>query len=477
MVQEIASTSPLHSSRGAHERAKPGFTAGFCIFISKNRWAGINHSFLCFIGMKILIASTTSPGHLNPLLGIARILVKSGHEVLVQTGKAMKPIVDAAGLPFIPLLPEADIGAPEYLAKYPERQEKTPGMEMFGFDMEHFFLANLPAETAGLKKALRNFPADIIMADSFFLGTLPLLLGAREKRPAIVHVGITVLNHGSGKNIPPMPGISTEELQAQHEKRERLLLNPIEAATEKTLTELGCGSLPCSVLESMSTLPDLYLHAGIESFQYAASSSTSSPVHYIGRLPLPPGPYSLPDWWHDLDEAKRLVLVTQGTVANRDFGQLIGPALQGLAEEKDLIVLVTTGGQPAESIPVDIPANARVTAFLPYEYVLPKVDLLITNGGYGTVNMALAHGIPIVSAGLTEDKEEVSANVQWSGAGIDLRTNQANPEMVRSAARQILDSSVYRNRASELAEEFAQHDTEGELLDLLEACVEPAIEA
>ncbi|HTF63681.1 MAG TPA: nucleotide disphospho-sugar-binding domain-containing protein, partial [Edaphobacter sp.] len=129
------------------------------------------------------------------------------------------------------------------------------------------------------------------------------------------------------------------------------------------------------------------------------------------------------------------------------------------------------------SIPVDIPANARVTAFLPYEYVLPKVDLLITNGGYGTVNMALAHGIPIVSAGLTEDKEEVSANVQWSGAGIDLRTNQANPEIVRSAARQILDSSAYRNRASELAEEFAQHDTQGELLDLLEACVEPATEA
>jgi len=79
--------------------------------------------------------------------------------------------------------------------------------------------------------------------------------------------------------------------------------------------------------------------------------------------------------------------------------------------------MVTTGGQPTESIPVGIPDNARVTAFLPYEQVLPKVDLLITNGGYGTVNMALAHGIPIVSAGLTEDKEEVSAIVQWSGAG------------------------------------------------------------
>jgi UDP:flavonoid glycosyltransferase YjiC (YdhE family) len=118
-----------------------------------------------------------------------------------------------------------------------------------------------------------------------------------------------------------------------------------------------------------------------------------------------------------------------------------------------------------------------VAAFLPYEYVLPKVDLLITNGGYGTVNMALAQGVPIVSAGLTEDKEEVSAHVQWSGAGIDLRTNQANPEMVRSAARQILDSSAYRDRARELAEEFARHDTEAELLQMLETCVKVTIEA
>jgi MGT family glycosyltransferase len=427
--------------------------------------------------MKILIASATAPGHLNPLLGIARILIKRGHEVLVQTGTAMKPTVEAAGLSFIPLLPEADMGAPEYLAKYPERQEQTPGMEMIRFDMEHFFLPNIPPQAAGLVKALRDFPADMILAESLFMGTLPLLLGPREKRPAIVHLGVSMLNIASGKNMPPIPGISTEELRAQQEKRERLLLKPVQATAQRTLAGLDCRLLPCPLLESMSTLPDLYLHPGVEGFQYASPSFASSPIHYIGRLPLPPAPHSFPDWWHDLDETKRLVLVTQGTVANRDLGQLIGPALEGLAEEKDLIVMVTTGGPPAESIPVAIPANARVTGFLPYDHVFPMVDLLITNGGYGTVNMALAHGVPIVSAGLTEDKEEVSANVQWSGAGIDLRTNQASPELVRRAAREILDSLEYRDRARQLAKEFAEHNTEAELLDLLEACVEPAIEA
>jgi UDP:flavonoid glycosyltransferase YjiC (YdhE family) len=38
---------------------------------------------------------------------------------------------------------------------------------------------------------------------------------------------------------------------------------------------------------------------------------------------------------------------------------------------------------------------------------MPRIDLLITNGRYGTVNMAVEHGIPIVSSGLTEDKEDV----------------------------------------------------------------------
>ena len=33
----------------------------------------------------------------------------------------------------------------------------------------------------------------------------------------------------------------------------------------------------------------------------------------------------LPDWWQDLDRTKRLVLVTQGTIANRDLGQVIAP--------------------------------------------------------------------------------------------------------------------------------------------------------
>jgi MGT family glycosyltransferase len=466
-----SSRSFKHQARFEY-RKKPGSAPGF-FFLNQHKAEnqGIENVLQCSVGMKILIASIPVPGHLNPVLGVAGILVKHGHEVVVLTGSQLKPVVEAAGMPFRPLS-EANMGPSEYFAKYPERHEKSPGMEMFGFDMEHYFLANLPGQARGLEEALRSFPADIVLAESFFFGTLALLLGPREKRPSIVHLGVSVLSHGSGKTVPPAAGMTEEEREISHQQWENLLRKPLQKAFDKVLTELGCHPLPCPVLESMLTLPDLYLHPGIESFQYVADSLRTSAIRYIGRIPLPPGQYALPEWWRELDKTKRLVLVTQGTIANRNFGQLVGPALQGLRNEKDLFILVTTGEQPAESIPVEIPANARVTSFLPYEQILSDVDLLITNGGYGTVNMALAHGVPIVSAGLTEDKEEVSANVQWSGAGIDLRTNEPGPEAIRSAAREILDSAMYRDRARELAQEFAQHDTEAELLSLLEACTE-----
>jgi UDP:flavonoid glycosyltransferase YjiC (YdhE family) len=224
----------------------------------------------------------------------------------------------------------------------------------------------------------------------------------------------------------------------------------------------------------MTALPDLYLHSGIESFEYP---DPNSKVQYIGALPTPAGQPTLPEWWQQLDRNKRLVLATQGTVANRDFGQVIAPALVALGGREDVIIIVTTGGQPVESIPVAIPSNARIASFLPYAQIMPEIDLLITNGGYGTVNMAISHGIPIISAGLTEDKEEVSAHVQWSGAGIDLRTNQASPEAIRHAVDEIFTQPGYRERAQQLSLEFASHDVEAELLSLIEECVPKTVDA
>jgi MGT family glycosyltransferase len=424
--------------------------------------------------MKILIASIPAAGHLNPLLSIASLLVESGHEVAVQVSEDLRPAVEAAGHRFLSEIPNAQTSGSYYFEMYPERMRKSPGMEMTGYDLVHFFARNIAAQFASLKMALYDFPADLILADSIYWGTLPMLVGPPDKRPAIAHLGVSVVNIGSGKNIPMRPDETPEQREAELQLRERLILQPAQQAVNAVLAGLGYPALPCPILEAMTELPDLYLHPGIESFEYPDSNSK---VRYIGALPTPAGQPTLPEWWQHLDRTKSLVLVTQGTVANRDFGQVIAPALVALGSREDVTIIVTTGGQPVESIPVAIPSNARIVSFLPYAQIMPEIDLLITNGGYGTVNMAISHGIPIISAGLTEDKEEVSAHVQWSGAGIDLRTNHATPEVIMHAVDEIFTQPGYSACAQQLSLEFATHDVEAELLLLIEECVPETVGA
>jgi MGT family glycosyltransferase len=418
--------------------------------------------------MKILIASTPAPGHLNPLLATATLLVESGHEVAVQVNEDLRPAVETAGHRFLLEIPNAQTSVDYYFETHPERTQKSPGMEMTGYDLVHFFARNIAAQFSSLKMALYDFPADLILADSTYWGTLPMLVGARDRRPAIAHLGISVVNIGSGKHIPMRPGETPEQREAELQRREHFILQPVQQAVNAALASLGYPALPCPALEAMTELPDLYLHPGIESFEYPDSNSK---VQYIGTFPMRAGQRKLPEWWQQIDRTKRLVLVTQGTIANRDLGQVIAPALVALGGREDVTIIVTTGGEPAESIPVAIPANAHIASFLPYAQIMPEIDLLITNGGYGTVNMAISHGIPVISAGLTEDKEEVSAHVQWSGAGIDLRTNQATPEAIRRAVDEIFTQPGYRERAEQLSLEFASHNVKAELVGLIEACV------
>ena len=93
--------------------------------------------------------------------------------------------------------------------------------------------------------------------------------------------------------------------------------------------------------------------------------------------------------------------------------------------------------------------------------------MFVTNGGYGSVNQAMSFGVPLVTAGLTEDKADVNARVAWSGVGIDLATNEPTPQALREAVRTVLDRPAHRRQASMMADEFSAIDTRAEILRII----------
>ena len=102
---------------------------------------------------------------------------------------------------------------------------------------------------------------------------------------------------------------------------------------------------------------------------------------------------------------------------------------------------------------------------------MPLVSVVITNGGYGGVQMALRHGVPLIVAGGSEEKPEIAARVAWCGAGIDLRTGRPSVRKLRRAVRRVRDEPAFRTRARALGDEMATYDATSTAADLIERLV------
>ena len=191
-------------------------------------------------------------------------------------------------------------------------------------------------------------------------------------------------------------------------------------------------------------------------------------LHFIGPLlPEPSIDYIPPAWWNELKENKLVVHVTQGTIANNP-DDLIIPTLQALVNE-DLLVVATTGGKPIETIKLtQIPANARIETFIPHYHLLPHVDVMITNGGYGGVQMALAHGIPLIAAGKSEDKPEICALIEYSGVGINLKTKTPTPTQIIKAFKQLMLNRNYQKKAQFIQSKMQSLDAPTIAVNLLQ---------
>jgi MGT family glycosyltransferase len=432
--------------------------------------------------MKILLASTPATGHLNPLLAIGSFLIAEGHEVALLSGSALRSPIERIGARFYAFPAGADFDLRDFATVAPELKTIPPGPEWFRVAMERVFVDAIPAQHKGMQQALQEFPADIIIGDDMLFGVLPMLLGPRSKRPPIALCGTSFLHWRRDDGAPHFFGLPPATTQAERDEyaaiyreHDRLIYQPVSERLNRLLQTLGVGPLSMTLFDSVVDLADAYLQLTVPSFEFPRDFPPS--VRFVGRPPIIPYQAPLPPWAHELDGSRKVVLVTQGTLANHNFGLLIGPTLAALANEPDLLVVATTGGRPVDAIPGPIPANARLSQYLPFEWILPKSDVFVTNGGYGSVNQALSLGMPLVTAGLTEDKADVNARVAWSGVGIDLATNEPTPQALREAVRTVLDRPAYRMRASSMADEFTAIDTRAEILRIIGELVHAQNEA
>ncbi|MBW4563134.1 MAG: glycosyltransferase [Mojavia pulchra JT2-VF2] len=420
---------------------------------------------------RFLISTISAVGHVNPALPIARKLVERGHEVWWYTGTGFQSKVEATGARHIPIRKAIDLSStktvPEELM---EKRNSLKGLEQFKFDLKKFFIDPGVAQLEELSEILQQFPADVILSDLCFVGASWI----HEKGgPPWATLNISGLAISSNNTAPFGLGIAPDTSKIGLLRNiflnwifQRILLNNVTLYLDQIRGRVG---LPpdYKYFFDATLSPFLYLQGTVPAFEYPRSDLPPQ-VHFIGPfLPDPPTNFTPPAWWDDLKSGKPVIHVTQGTVSTA-ADDLIIPTIQALADE-DVLVVVTTGGEPIDSLKLDlVPANVRIEPFIPHYHLLPYVDVMVTNGGYNGVQVALANGVPMVAAGQTEEKPEVCARIEWAGVGINLKTKTPTPAQIKNAVNEILAVSEYRQKAQLLKADISRYDAPTQAAILLE---------
>lgn len=409
---------------------------------------------------KVLVSAVPHTGHTRPLLHVVEALAARGHDVRAYVGSTFAPAAAALGATVLPFVDGVDYDETSAERVFGVRPRNP--VRRLSHDVAQIFVGSAPPYLADLRRYVADWRPDVVVSDNAHLPSA--LLAQIEDLPFVV-LGIQPVITPDPWVPPFGPGVAPARTKAgrlAHAGLRRLtdtlVMGHGTRLGEQILADLGLPSRAGSFLAWPGDAAAAYLQGCAPELEYPRADPPAN-LEFVGPvLPEPDPDAELPSWWPELLAARatgrRVVVVTQGTVAV-DPDDLIRPTIRALAGEDIVLVATAARVEPASVVPTDlggidggpVRATVRVARYVPFDHLLPLADLLVTNGGYGGVQQALAHGVPLVTSGVSEDKRETGARVGWSGPGVALQRRRPSPERVLRAVRTVLDDPGYADRA------------------------------
>jgi UDP:flavonoid glycosyltransferase YjiC (YdhE family) len=344
------------------------------------------------VGVRVLLTTRGSAGHLLPLAPFGHACLRAGHDVLVAAQPQHRANVERAGLAF---WPTADPPAEQWMALM--AQFGTLGIEQSNARMVGEFFARIDTRAAlpRLRALVETWRPDVIVRETWEFASA---LVAELYGIALVRVGLGLA--------------AVEELSvrlaapAVDAQRAALGLAPDPDGARLRETPY-LTTVPAPLDDPDAVTPPL-------THRFAPDTTAAAPA--------PVG-----DWWPGNDDP--LVLVSFGSVAAAGhlpyFPALYRAAIDALAPLR-VRLLVTTGdgGDPAQL--GALPDNVRVERWVAQDAVAPHAAAMVCHGGYGSTLGALRHGVPLVVLPLfSTDQWANAAAVARAGAGVALDAEYA----------------------------------------------------
>jgi UDP:flavonoid glycosyltransferase YjiC (YdhE family) len=364
--------------------------------------------------MRVLFSCNALSGHFHPLVPFARSLERSGHAVAFATRAAFGPTVQQAGFRHFPAGLDRSSGE-----VFPQIRT-MPASELMAFMHPQIWCGLLPAhKVPDLLALAERWPPDLIVRDERdYAGCIAAEALGIPHASVDVHATLDreypqwatgpLNRHRAAVGLPPDPDLVMI--------RRYLALRPFPPR-----------------------FPDP---------AHAVSPTTH---HVRPTADDRSGPEGLPDWASSLPD-RPVVYVGLGTVFNRP--EIFRAFIAGLRDEPlTLVVTVGRDQDPADYGPQ--PGNVHIERYIPLSLLLPRCDVVVTNGGSGTLMAALSHGLPVVVVPISADQPDNAARCRALGLGRVVHPAELTPERGRQAVRAVLDEPSYRRNAERFRDEIA----------------------
>ncbi|KJK45045.1 hypothetical protein UK23_27580 [Lentzea aerocolonigenes] len=362
------------------------------------------------MGERILVASMPFAGHVGAMAAVSHELVQRGHHVIAYTGAKYRHRFEGAEhLPWTKDFDDAELNK-----TFPAIGDGK-GVKANFANIRDVLVGTGAAQAKDVLEA----EFDLVVTDHLAFGAA---MAAETRNVPWATVAVTPLV-ASRPLVRAVSGLIADGMF--NRMRAEVGLAPKKGALEAFYS------------------PELLLAQGTGELE---TVQPPPQTQFVGRLIGATTRSDVPDWWPELD-GRTVVHVTQGTLET-GADDLLKPAMKAL-EEHDALVVVTTGGAPAETLGT-LPDNVRAAEFIPHDLLLPRTDVMITNGGWGGVLAALEAGVPMVVVPGQLDKAQVAKRVARAGAAVTRR----NPTKLREAVDQVLEEPRHRERAQELGRQI-----------------------
>jgi len=410
--------------------------------------------------MKLLFASLPADGHFNPLTGIAVHLRERGHDVRFYTGPSYAKKLGDLGVQHLPYQRAQNVNAENLTELFPE-YSKMKGPAAIEFSLTKVFFGNLEAHYLDMLDIHETFPFDALICDGALYAAQ--LVAEKLKKPLyVIHPAPTPTTL-SRTAPPPFFGLQPAR-SFLGRIRDRVVLKMLLSSMKKgmaLLDEVKARHGLAPYRESIFDLPykfsRMVFQVGVPGMDFPRDDWPSN-MRFVGPL-MPHKRSRARSAPHEAKLAKypTMICVSQGTIDNRDPEKLIVPTIEALRGGPHLVV-ATTGGKNTEELRARFPDdNVLVEDYIDFDILMERAALFVSNGGYGSIMHALVKGVPLLTAGKLEGKNDINARLSYRGLSVDLGTERPTAKQIRKGVERVLSDPSFKQNVARVREELLSY--------------------